>query len=296
MSIRDFGLFTLVCLLWAANTVVSKIIIADYGVPPLFYGAIRFALVALCVLPFLRPAPRPLWRLIVIGLCMGGGAFAMAFIGLKTASPSAAAIVGQLGLPVTTLLSVLVLGERVHWRRGLGIVLAFLGVLLVMWRPGDMQASAGLLWCAAGAVAGSIGAVMMKQMEGVRPLRFQAWVGITSFVPLAILAACLEPEGPRIALDAGWVFVAAVIFSAVVVSVFGHTIYYMMIQRYEANLVAPLTLMTPLFTMGLGVLFTGDIIDLQMTVGSIVTLAGVLIIALRKNHVAPLLLLMRLRG
>jgi len=296
MSIRDFSLFMLVCLIWAANTVVSKLIIAHYGVPPLFYGAVRFGIVVLAVFPFLLPAPRPLWRLIVIGLCMGFGGFAFTFIGLRTASPSAATIVAQLGLPITTLLSVLVLGETVHWRRGLGIALAFAGVLLVMWRPDDLHASTGLIWCAAGSIAASVGAVMMKQMEGVRPLRFQAWVGLSSVAPLALLSGFLEPGAAKIAIDAGWAFVGAVAFSGLVVSVLGHTLYFMMIQRYEANLVAPLTLMTPLFTIALGVAITHDVIDLQMAAGSALALAGVLIIAFRKNHVAPLLLLMRLRG
>jgi drug/metabolite transporter (DMT)-like permease len=48
--------------------------------------------------------------------------------------------------------------------------------------------------------------------------------------------------------------------------------------------------------MGLGVIVTRDRIDLPMAIGSAVALVGVLIIALRKNHVAPLLMLMRLRG
>jgi drug/metabolite transporter (DMT)-like permease len=296
MSFRDFWLFAAVCLVWAVNTVISKIIITDYGVPPLFYGAARFLLVAVAVCPFLFPAPRPLWRLIAISLCMGGGAFALSFIGLQTASPSAAAIVWQLGLPLTTLLSVLVLGERIHWRRGVGIAMTFAGVIMVMWRPHDLVMSTGLLWIAASTVANSAGAVMMKQMEGVPPLRFQAWVGLISFAPLAILSPLTEPRAIDAAFDAGWVFWAALVFSALVSSVIGHTLYYWMIQKYEANLVAPLSLMVPLFTMGLGVVVTGDIFDARMALGSTVALLGVLVIAIRRNHVAPLLLLLRLRA
>lgn len=53
----------------------------------------------------------------------------------------------------------------------------------------------------------------------------------------------------------------------------------------------PLTLMTPLATIGLGVLVTHDHFDVRMGIGTVVALAGVLMIALRRNHVAPLLLL-----
>lgn len=295
MSIRDFGLFAMVCFLWAMNTVISKIMVSDYAIPPLFFGAVRFLIVALAVLPWLLPAPKPLWRVILVGLLMGAAPFGLMFVGLVTASPSSAAVVSQIGVPVTTLLSVLMLGEVIHWRRGLGIALAFAGVLLVMWRPGDMAASVGLLWIMAGAVTSSVGAILMKQMDGIKPLRFQAWVGLTSIFPLALMSAVLEPGAAGVAIDAGWAFLGAVLFSALVSSVIGHTLYYIMIQRYEANLVSPLTLMAPLFTIGLGVIVTGDRIDLTMLIGSAVALAGVLIIVLRRNHVAPLLLLMRLR-
>ena len=97
-------------------------------------------------------------------------------------------------------------------------------------------------------------------------------------------------------LRAGWPFVGAVIFSALVVSVLAHTLYYGLIQRHEANLIAPLTLMTPLMTIGLGVLITHDHFDLRMAIGAALALLGVLIVAIRGNQVMPLLLLMRNRS
>jgi drug/metabolite transporter (DMT)-like permease len=296
MSLRDFGVLVLICLVWAGNNIISKIVVAHWGVPPLFYASVRFALVALATLPWLLPAPRPTWRIIVVALLMGAGNFALLFMGFKTASPSAASVIIQLGVPFTTILSVFMLGERIRWKRGLGIALTLAGAVTVMWSPHGLQLSAGLWLIAAAALTGSLGAVMMKQIEGVKPLQFQAWVGFSSFLPLALLSALTEPGSIPAAMNAGWPFVTAVVFSALVVSVIGHTAYYGLIQRYEANLIAPLTLMTPLMTIGLGVLITHDHFDLKMGVGAALALIGVLIIALRKNQVMPLLLLMRNRS
>jgi drug/metabolite transporter (DMT)-like permease len=296
MSLRDFGVLVLICLVWAGNNIISKIVVAHWGVPPLFYASVRFALVAMATLPWLLPAPRPTWRIIVVALLMGAGNFALLFMGFKTASPSAASVIIQLGVPFTTILSVFMLGERIRWKRGLGIALTLAGAVTVMWSPHGLQLSAGLWLIAAAALTGSLGAVMMKQIEGVKPLQFQAWVGFSSFLPLALLSALTEPGSIPAAVNAGWPFVTAVVFSALVVSVIGHTAYYGLIQRYEANLIAPLTLMTPLMTIGLGVLITHDHFDLKMGVGAALALIGVLIIALRKNQVMPLLLLMRNRS
>ena len=296
MSLRDFGLLILICFIWAFSNIVSKIVVAHWGVPPLFFAAVRFGLVAAVTLPWLLPAPRPIWRILLVGLLMGGGNFALLFMGFRTASPSAASVVIQLGVPFTTVLSMLLLGETVRWKRGLGIALTLTGAVVVMWSPHGLQLSPGLWLIAAAAFAGSLGAVMMKQMEGVKPLQFQAWVGFSSLWPLALASLLFEPGAAAAGLRAGWPFVGAVIFSALVVSVLAHTLYYGLIQRHEANLIAPLTLMTPLMTIGLGVLITHDHFDLRMAIGAALALLGVLIIAIRGNQVMPLLLLMRNRS
>lgn len=296
MTFRDFALLAFVCLIWASSNIISKFVVSHLMVPPLFFAAVRFALVASVLFPWLRPMPRPRWRLLCVAILMGGGNFALLFVALKTATPSAAAVVGQLGVPITTLLSVFVLGERIHWRRGLGIALTVVGALAVMWDPHGFKISGGLMFVVASAFVGSLGAVMMKQMEGTKPLQFQAWVGLASFIPLFLMSLLFEPGQIQAARSVGWPFVAAVLWSALVVSVVAHTLYYRLILRYEANLISPLTLMTPLATIALGVLITHDHFDARMAFGTAVALVGVLIIALRPNQVMPLLLAIRNRA
>jgi len=288
VRVRDFLLLVAVCLIWAFNNVLSKIIVSTWGIPPLFYVTLRFAVVALVMLPWLLPMPRPAWRIVAIALCLGGGSFALLFMGLKTTSPSAAAIVLQLGVPFTMLLSVLILGERIHWRRGLGIALTLAGVLIVTWRPG-FALSTGLWLVAASAFSGAAGAVLMKQVDGVTPFRFQAWVGLVSLIALGLASATFETGQWAAATAAGWPFAAAVLFTALIVSVGAHSVYYHLIQRYEANLLAPLTLMTPLGTIGLGVLITHDHFDLRMALGGALAMLGVLIVALRRKPGTELL-------
>ncbi len=289
MKLRDFLLLVLICLVWGYSNVLSKIVVGNWGVPPLFFAAVRFAVVIAATIPWLLPMPRPRWRILVIGLLMGAGNFALLFIGLQTASPSAAAVVIQIGVPFTTLLSIVLLGERIHWRRGLGIALTLAGVLLVVWNPEGVSLSAGLWFVVGAAFTGSLGAVLMKQVEDVAPLRFQAWVGLVSFLPLALATALFEEGQWASASAIGWPFVGAVLFAALVVSVIGHTSYYGLIRRYEANLLAPLTLMTPLFTIAFGVMLTGDRLDLRMVAGAMLALAGVLVVALRSRPESPLL-------
>lgn len=285
MSVRDLGLMVLVCLVWAANSVMSKVLISHFGCPPLFYAASRFAVVTLATAPWLLPAPRPLWRVVAVSLLIGGGNFALSFMGLKTIAPSALAVVSQLGVPLSAILSMLVLGEQLRPRRALGIVMVLAGALIVMWNGQGLVPSVGMLFIAAAALAGSLGGVMMKQVEGVRPLQFQAWVGFSSVWPLAALSAATETGQGAILAHAPLAFAGAVLLSGLVVSVMAHTAFYGLIQRYEVNLVQPLTLMTPLATIGLGVLITHDVFGPRMAIGALIALAGVLVVALRGDQV-----------
>jgi len=289
MSLRDFSLLVLVCLVWAAHTIISKLVVSGMEIPPLFYAAIRYALVAMFALPWLFPLPRPLGRTALVGLMMGGGGFAFFFSGIKTATPSSSAVVLQLGLPMTTLLSMALLGEMPDRKRWIGIVLTFLGAVLVMWEPGGMALTGGLAFIALSALVGSLAAVMMKQIDGVQPLQFQAWVGIASVPPLLLLTLGLEADQAAKAVAGGWPFVAAVLFSAVVVSLVAHTIYYGLILKYPANVIAPLMVINPLMTVALGVAVTGDHFDTRIALGTTIALLGVLLVTLSRDQVARLL-------
>lgn len=293
MNLRDFSLLLLVCFGWAAHTIISKIVVSGMEIPPLFYAAIRYALVAVFAVPWLLPMPKPRWRILLVGFLMGGGGFALFFIGIKTASPSSSAVVQQLGLPMTALLSMVLLGERIQLKRGLGMVLTFLGAVLVMLDPNGLAVSGGLVFIAIGVFAGSVASVMMKQIDGVRPLQFQAWVGLTSVIPLSLLSVTFESGQLARASDAGWLFAAAVLFSALFVSLLTHTIYYGLILRHPASLIAPLMLMSPLMTVALGILITGDKFDARTTFGSALALTGVLVISLGRKHVVAAFNLVR---
>ena len=94
---------------------------------------------------------------------------------MPAAAPSA--VVGQLGVPFTTLLSIVFLNEKVGWRRGLGITLAFLGVLIISIDPANFNFETGLFFIIAAAFVGSIGSILMKQITPLPAIHMQAWVG-----------------------------------------------------------------------------------------------------------------------
>ena len=287
MGFRDFILLSSVCFVWGLNIVVTRWVVFDAAVPPLFFAAVRFLGVALCLVPFLRPIPKDLKTLFLISFFIGSGHFALLFVGLANAEASAAAVVGQMGVPFATLMSMAFLGETIGWRRGLGIMLAFAGVLLIAVDPGSFSISFGLLYIGAAAFVGAVGGILMKRMSPVTALQSQAWIGLFSFAPLFAVSALLERGqiGSYIA-GGSWVWIATA-FAVVGVSIFGHGGFYHLIKKYDISLLSPLTLMTPIWGVVLSIILLNEAITPQLILGSAISLGGVLIIALRPNKTLP---------
>lgn len=271
-------------VLWALNVVVSKLVVDDLAVPPLFFAFCRSLVVACLLFPAFRQPHARLAKIMLIGLAIGGGSFALLFMGLKTASPSAAGIVSLSGAPMTVLFAVLLLGEKIHWRRILGIVLTLAGVGIAIGSPSAtaMGNTGGLLLVFAAGVVGALGSVYFKQID-VRALDMQAWAGLSSALVLLPLTLTFEGGQWDALANTPTEFTAALLFAGVVVSIGAHTAYYRMLQQHDANLVVPLTLLTPLLTIAFGALITGDTIGWPLIIGGGLAMAGVAIIILRPS-------------
>ena len=283
MPLRALLLMTFCNVVWALNVVVSKIAIADLGTPPLFYALLRSVIVAAVLIPLLRPSPEKLWQVLLIGLAISGGSFALLFMGLATASPSAAGVVSLTGAPMTVLFAIIFLGERIRWRRGMGIGLAFGGVLFAMAGDNQMETGTGLLLVFASAVVGALGSVFVKRLE-IPSIRLQAWAAVASVAVLVPLTVAMEVGQVAALSKAPWELAACLFFAAIIVSVGAHTAYYRLLQEHDANLVVPLTLFTPILTILFGAWLTGDAIGERLVIGGAIALAGVAIIVLRPSE------------
>lgn len=282
MPLRAIGIMMLCNIVWALNVVVSKVAVADLGTPPLFYALLRSFIVAIILLRLLRPLPARLWQVMLVGLAISGGTFALLFMGLATASPSSAGVVSLTGAPMTVLFAILFLGERVRWRRALGIVLAFGGVLFAMTGDQPMDASTGLLLVFASAVVGALGSVFVKRLD-IPSIRLQAWAAIASIAVLLPLTIVMESGQAHVFDAAPLELLACLFFAGVVVSIGAHTAYYRLLQQYDANMIVPLTLFTPILTILFGALITGDTIGARLIIGGAIALVGVAIIVLRPS-------------
>lgn len=277
---RDLAILVLLNVIWGFNLVASKIGVREF--PPVFFTALRFVIVIAVVFRFLKLHPGEMTRLLWAAFLAGPIAFALLFIGIAHVENVAnVAVASQLGVPFTTLLSVWLLGERIHWRRKLGIFLAFAGVAIISFDPQVFNSLFGLLLVVASALVGALGVIVIKQLRDVRPLELQAWVslsGVLVLLPLSIATESGQWEAVRHATWHGW---TALAFTAFAASLVAHTTWYYLVGKYPVTGLSAVTLLTPIFGIAFCVAILGDVLTPKMIFGSVVTLLGVLIVLMR---------------
>ncbi|HXQ63528.1 MAG TPA: DMT family transporter [Steroidobacteraceae bacterium] len=281
---RHLAFLVLINLIWGFNLIASEAGVSHF--PPIFFTALRFTLLAALLLPFLRWHPGRMQRLLVAAALSGGVQYAILLIGIHlTAQVSSVAIASQLGVPFTTLISVLFLGEVIHWRRGLGILLAFVGVGLIAFQPELFAHRTGLALVVASALIGAFGLVAVKALgASLRPLELQAWFAISGLPALWLLTFWLEDGQGAAVASAGLTDWGALFYTVVIASLVAHTGYYWLIRHYPVTSLSPLTTLSPLFGVGFGVLIYGDPLTARLVFGGLLTLTGVTIIALRERR------------
>jgi O-acetylserine/cysteine efflux transporter len=280
---RHLAALLVITLIWGLNLIVSKVGLAR--VPPMLFTTLRFALLAALLFPFLRVVPGKMNAMVVAALLSGALNFALLFAGLSIAqNVSAVAIASQLGVPFTTLMSVALLGETVRWRRWTGIGMSFAGVMIIGLDPVVFSYWPSLVLVIASALVGSLGLIAVKRLPEFKPLEVQAWFSWVSLPVLALLALVAHRPGLedlRAIPAEAW---AAIAYTAIGGSLVAHTGFYYLVQRYPVTSVAPLTVLSPVFSVLFGVTLLDDALTPRIVVGGLVTLLGVVIINLRERR------------
>jgi O-acetylserine/cysteine efflux transporter len=283
MQPAHFLLLVAICAVWGFNFVASKVGVNQF--PPLFFVGLRFGILLLCLLPFLRWAPGRMRDVILIALFNGAFHFGLLFVGIALTEASVVAIVVQLNAPFATMLSIVLLGEVVRWRRWTGIALTFLGVAIISVEPHVLDAPAGVLFSAAAALSGAVAAILMRRLTNVGAFQLQSWTALVTAPALLAASFLLETGQGEALASADLMAWGALLYTTFGASLIGHNVYYWLLQRYEVSLLAPLTLLSPILGVFFGITILDEPLTSRIALGAAIAFAGVTILALR-NKVA----------
>jgi O-acetylserine/cysteine efflux transporter len=286
MRAPHFLFLMLINLAWGFNIVPTRWALEE--MPPFAAAALRFALVGLACLPWLKIVPGQGKMILAASLASGVMMFSLNNIAFATAhNVSALAIAGQLGVPFSLIMAVLFLGERISWPRIIGILLAFAGVAWFSFDPRAFADIMPLVLVAGASFFYALGTIFLRQLKDVHVLTIQAWVAVIAVPPLLLLSLVFEPGAIQALPEASTKAWLSVVFSGIASSIIGHAGLAWLLQRYSISLISPLTLIAPLLGVMFGVLVLNTPLSAKMIQGGIVTLIGVLIITVRTAQKSP---------
>lgn len=198
---------------------------------------------------------------------------ALSKIDLSTAS----AIIQATPLAVT-LGAVILLGERVHWRRWSAIIVGFIGVMIII-RPGGSSFEMASVW----AVIGMSGLAMRDLATRMVPrdiptLRLSTY-GIAMLIPSGLLLMALgQTPQPMNLMNWGQ------IISLVILSVGGYWAITAAMRIGDVSVVAPFRYTRILFALIVGAIVFGERPDMWTLVGVTITIAAGLYAFLRERR------------
>ena len=265
-------------MIWGLGFTLTRIGLDQF--PTMMLVAMRFALAAVVLLPFV-PRPRgKMKEIFAVAFVSASLQYGLTFTGLKYLDASLAIIVVQLEGPMLVLLGVIFLRERLELVRVLGIILAFSGVVYLAGQP----RYDGNLWAIGLVMAGgsiwAVGQLMISRIKNVGAVSLIAWVAAFAAPQMAIASLIFETGQLTAVKQAGWTDWALIAYLGLIMTAIGYTLWYRLLQSTDMSRVGPVLLLLPVTTIASGVLFRGEMFDLTMAIGAIVVIAGVALTSL----------------
>ncbi|MGJ5177322.1 DMT family transporter [Bradyrhizobium oligotrophicum] len=261
-------------LLWGYQFVAIKVGVAQF--PPLFFLAVRFLVIAVLLVPFVKtPTARQFGYIAAISVFLGGLNFGLFYVGLGLGSGSMSAVAYQLATPFTVLLAWPLLAERPSLATTAGVALAFLGVVVLAAGSGLSANALPLLLVAGAAFAFAVSNVMTKRYGPFDPLMLTGWSSLFT-VPQVLLVSLLVEHGQLGSLatadERGWLALGYTIFIG---GIIGFGLWFWLIARCSMSRVAPFGLLLPVFAVISSVAFLGDRVTPNLIVGGLLAITGV---------------------
>jgi O-acetylserine/cysteine efflux transporter len=281
MTPRDRAIAVAITATWGLNFVIGKWALAE--LPPILTMALRFALVAALLLPFVRTPWSDLPRIAGLSFTLGLVHFSLMFSGLVGVDAGLASIVAQSQVPFAALLGAIFLRDVPGPRQWLGMALAFFGIWLAVGEPRAGGAFGDILLMLAGSFVWAIANFQMKALGHVDGFSLNAYMALFTVPMLACASAVLETGQIEAMASASLWAWGGVVYMACIITIVTYWAWYRLLRRYSVGIVVPYSLLIPIFGVLAGVVLMGDPFGWQSLAGAAATVAGVAAVTLGKH-------------
>jgi O-acetylserine/cysteine efflux transporter len=287
MRVRDMGLAVLTSVIWGFAFVTYKFGLESFSAPQL--TAIRFMIACLPVL--FVPRPKLPWSAIVlIGLTLFAGQFLLLFFAFALDMPAGlASVTQQTQAFFTVLLAAVFLREIPRLRQGVGMAIAFAGLVLIGLTTGADLKPAALGLALAAALSWAVGNILVKRTAGVPVFPLMAWCSLVAPWPVLLLSWLVDPQPSLIGavMNASWPSIATALYLGTLATPIAYGMWSHLLQRYPASVVAPFALLSPATGILSSALILGEVFGPLRYAGMALILAGLAVIVWPTRKMSP---------
>ncbi|WP_409440331.1 EamA family transporter [Psychromonas sp. GE-S-Ul-11] len=278
MKRNDLILGVLVMVVWGLNFSVIKLGVNE--IDPLLLTALRFSLATLPAIFFVKK-PNVSWLyLIVYGWLFAIGIWGMATWSIQAGlSAGMASVLLQMNVVFGLFLGYFLLKETLSINKIIGSALAIIGLLLCLTVTNGSVTQSGLILILCAALAWSLASITVKKAAPKQVFAFSLWAMACAPIPLFLMvywqSGSLAFNTLSTQLNGRVIF--SVLFQAYPVTLLGYWIWNRLLISYPLTMVAPLTLLVPIFGLLGGALFYQEQISAVTLVASLCVISGVFV-------------------
>jgi O-acetylserine/cysteine efflux transporter len=283
MSNRAILLAVLVMVVWGGHNVVIKIAVTE--APPLLMLAARLVLTGLVLLPFVRLKREQLGDILRYGFWMNVVHLPAVFLMFSQVTAASGSVLAQLYVLAAALWGAWFYKEQIGWQTGTGIVLSFVGILILFGAP-DVN-----FWGVFFLVILTFGALMRDDLAKKTKMKIDlvALMGVSSVaaaVPVFLASYIFEGQNWGMIEQASPLSLALIFGYQAILLTASHMCWQRLVSRYPMAQVPVFFMVVPLISLVLAVVFLGEVLTPQLILGGALILLGVGIVTIRRAQKA----------
>jgi len=267
------------CLLWSAAFVAGKVAVTYC--PPYLVLSLRFLAAGILIL-LITPIRGQRWDLswrdtaifAVLGICNNALYLGLSYLGLRTVSAGLASLIISTNPVLTAVLATMLLGERMTWRKAVGLVLGVAGVAYIVADRISLgtDATTGVVFSFGALIAMVAGTILYKLLAPQGSL----WIGNgvqNTAAGLALIPFAAFADSGTITLN--WQLAVAFAFVVLFVSIFAYLIWFHLLDVFGATAASSFHFLMPPLGMLFGWLILGEHIAVSDLLGVVPVALGI---------------------
>ena len=267
-----------VAFVWGFNFVMVKTGLSE--MPPFLFVGIRYFCACFPIVFFIKKPPISNWIIIGIGFTLGIAKFSLMFWGIHLGvSAGIASLLMQTQAFFTIILSILIFKSRVTFRQVIGMTIAFVGIFLIGIESHGTASLLGFVLLILSSLFWAISNIITKKAGNIDMFPLVIWTSLIP--PLPMLGFSLTFEGWNVLAETWshftWAGAFCALYTAWIATWLGATLWSKLLSLYSPTIVAPYSLLIPVFGILSSCIFLGESMSLMVILASGLIFLGLVI-------------------